>query len=395
MTDDVAAGTPALTDLAGISLGAAAVEDTGPTCEVTHISTTATLGTAPAAATTGPVLLADHTTLRVGGPAGRYVVAATEADLVGTVQDCDRRGEPVLILSGGSNMLVSDDGFDGTVVQVATHGVEADVSDCGGAAVRVEAGESWDDFVALAIERGWIGIEALSGIPGLVGATPIQNVSAYGCELAETIASVRTYDRRIGQAHTFPLVDCGFGYRTSRFKEEPGRFVVLQVNFQFTLGDLSLPIAYPELARTLGVEVGTRVNTTAVREAVRGIRAGKGMVLDPADHDTWSAGSFFTNPLLTPEEAASLPEEAPRFPAGDGRVKTSAAWLIDHAGFHRGYGTGPATLSTKHVLALTNRGGATASDLIRLAREVRDGVRERYGIALVPEPVLVGVSLDG
>ncbi len=365
--------------------------DAGASCEVVGSDLTATASPVPADPT-GPVLLADHTTLRVGGPASRFVVARTEADLVSSVVDCDRRGEPVLVLSGGSNLLVGDAGFDGTVIQVATRGVRADVSGCGGALVRVEAGEVWDDFVALAVREGWIGIETLSGIPGLVGATPIQNVGAYGADVAQTIASVRTLDRSTAQFHTFPLVDCGFGYRSSRFKLETPRFVVLQVTFQFTLGNLSAPIAYPELARHLGVEVGQRADTQAVRDTVRTIRAGKGMVLDPADHDTWSAGSFFTNPLLTPQRAAMLPPDAPRFPTGD-RVKASAAWLIDHAGFHRGHGVGPARLSTKHVLALTNRGGATSADIVALAREVRDGVRSRFGITLVPEPVMVGVSL--
>lgn len=336
-------------------------------------------------------MLADHTTLRVGGKASRFVVARTEADLVREVLDCDRRGEPLLVLSGGSNLLVSDEGFDGTVVRVATTGIHADVSDCGGALVRVEAGVVWDDLVAAAVEREWSGIEALSGIPGLVGATPIQNVGAYGTDVAQTIASVRTLDRTTGQFATFPLVECGFGYRTSRFKAEPGRYVVLQVSFQFPLGQASAPIRYAELASRLGVAVGQRADSADVRDAVLAIRAGKGMVLDEADHDTWSAGSFFTNPIVAAD--APLPEGAPRFAAGDGLVKTSAAWLIDHAGFAKGYGNDRAALSSKHVLALTNRGAATASDVVALAREVRNGVERAFGIVLVPEPVLVGLTL--
>ena len=337
--------------------------------------------------------LADHTTLRVGGPADRFVVATTEAEVIEAVADCDRRGEPVLVVGGGSNLLVADDGFRGTVVLVATRGIAADVSACAGASVRVAAGENWEAFVAEAVAREWSGVEALSGIPGSVGATPIQNVGAYGAEVAQTIASVRTWDRERAAQRTFALADCGFGYRTSRFKREPGRYLVLEVTFQFPLASLSGPVAYAELARTLGVEVGQRAPAAEVREAVLGLRRGKGMVLDEADHDTWSAGSFFTNPVLTAEQAARLPDDAPRFPAAGGLVKTSAAWLIQHAGFGRGFGGAPASLSTKHALALTNRGGATASDLAALARTVRDGVAARYGVTLVPEVNLVGLTL--
>ncbi|HET8602526.1 MAG TPA: UDP-N-acetylmuramate dehydrogenase [Marmoricola sp.] len=334
--------------------------------------------------------LAAHTTLRVGGPAAEFVEAVDEQSLVAAVADADRRGMPVLVLAGGSNVLVSDEGFDGRVVAVRSSGVAAEVDDCSGALVRVAAGEAWDPFVARAVSSGWVGIEALSGIPGSVGATPIQNVGAYGQEVAQTLASVRCWDRRAGRVQTFAAADCGFGYRTSRFKEEPGRHVVLEVAFQLRLGDLGAPVAYAELARRLGVEVGDRVPMTGVREVVLALRRGKGMVLDADDHDTWSAGSFFTNPVLDPAE---VPDGAPAWPQPDGRVKTSAAWLIEHAGFGRGYGTGPAGLSTKHTLALTNRGTATAADLLALAREVRAGVRARFGVSLVNEPVLVGCCL--
>ncbi|HJE50594.1 MAG TPA: UDP-N-acetylmuramate dehydrogenase [Tessaracoccus flavescens] len=337
--------------------------------------------------------LADHTTLRVGGPANRFVVAETERELIDTVTDCDERGEPVLILGGGSNLLISDDGFPGTVVRVAITGLKADVSSCGGAAVRVGAGENWDTFVAHAVDQEWSGIEMLSGIPGSVGATPIQNVGAYGSEVAHTLTFVRTWDRHDRTQRTFPVSDCGFGYRTSRFKQEPGRYIVLEVGFQFGLGSLGAPIAYPELARHLGTEPGKRVDAHRVREAVLAIRGSKGMVLDEADHDTWSAGSFFTNPILTADDAAGLPAEAPRFAAAEGAVKTSAAWLIQNAGFPKGFGNGAAGLSTKHVLALTNRGAATAADLVNLARTVRDGVEDKFGITLVPEVNLVGISL--
>ena len=259
--------------------------------------------------------------------------------------------------------------------------------------VEVAAGEDWDDFVATAVANEWRGIEALSGIPGSVGATPIQNVGAYGQDVAQTVWSVRTWDRRVNMFKTFTAGDCGFGYRTSRFKREPGRYVILSVTFQFRQGDRSMPIRYGELATRLGIDGGTALMTD-VRAAVLGLRKGKGMVLDEADHDTWSAGSFFTNPILTADQAATLPEAAPRFPQRDGTVKTSAAWLIDAAGFHKGFGSPPATLSTKHTLALTNRGGASATDLIGLARQVRDGVESAFGVRLVAEPVLVGGTLD-
>ncbi|HEX7715856.1 MAG TPA: UDP-N-acetylmuramate dehydrogenase [Marmoricola sp.] len=335
-------------------------------------------------------MLANHTTLRVGGPVADFVVATTEAELVAAVREADEVGKPVLVLGGGSNLLVSDSGFDGRVVAVRTAGVGSDADACGGAVVRVAAGETWDDLVVRAVREGWVGVEALSGIPGLVGATPIQNVGAYGQEVSQTIASVRCWDRQAGEVRTLFHRDCRFGYRTSRLKQEPGRWVVLEVVFQLRLGDLGSPVAYAELAGRLGVDVGARVPLADVREAVLALRRRKGMVLDPADHDTWSAGSFFTNPILA---ADRVPEGAPAWPQPDGSVKTSAAWLIEHAGFERGHGNERAALSGKHTLALTNRGGATAADLVTLAREVRDGVRARFGIELVNEPVLVGCAL--
>ena len=336
--------------------------------------------------------LANHTTFRLGGPARRFVEATTEKQLVDTVADCDSRGEPVLVLGGGSNVLIADEGFDGTVVKVATRGVRAEAADCSGAQLEVAAGEVWDDLVARAVAAQWSGMETLSGIPGSVGAVPIQNVGAYGAEVATLIQRVRTWDRAEGAIRTFAAAECGFGYRDSRFKREKGRHLVLRVDFQLPLGELGQPVRYPELARALGVEVGQRSPAARVRETVLAIRRRKGMVLDANDHDTWSAGSFFTNPILTPGQAASLPAEAPRFPAGEG-VKTSAAWLIQHAGYPAGHGSGPARLSTRHVLALTNRGCATTADVLALAREIRDGVRERFGITLVPEVNLVGVSI--
>lgn len=347
-----------------------------------------------------PELLADHTTLRLGGPAGAYVVARTAEELTEAVAAADGAGRPLLVLGGGSNLVVADDGFAGTVVEVATRGVRSDQDSddptCGGTLVTVAAGEPWDALVATAVERGWVGLEALSGIPGSVGATPIQNVGAYGQDVSQTIAAVRVWDRVLQGYRTFANADCGFGYRSSRFKADRrdawgGRHVVVEVTFQLRVGTLSAPIAYAELARTLGVEVGQRAPLADVREAVLGLRRGKGMVLDADDPDTWSAGSFFTNPVVEPDR---VPEGAPAYPQPDGSVKTSAAWLIDHAGFSRGYpGSGPATLSTKHTLALTNRGSATTQDLLALAREIRAGVEGRFGIRLENEPVLVGVEL--
>jgi UDP-N-acetylmuramate dehydrogenase len=345
------------------------------------------------------VPLSTFTTLRVGGPARCLVTATTTDAVIDAVSECDGRREPVLVLSGGSNLLVADDGFDGTVVRIATRGaVPDDASACGGLILRVAAGEPWDAVAALAVERGWVGVEALAGIPGSTGATPVQNVGAYGQEVAETIATVRTWDRQEGRIRTLASADCEFGYRTSRLKHERfrggPRFIVLEVTFQLRIGDLGAPVRYAELASALGVGLGRRAPLAAVRDAVLALRRRKGMVLDDADPDTWSAGSFFTNPVLDPDRAAALPPGAPLWPMPDGCLKTSAAWLIERAGFTRGHGLpGPAALSTKHTLAVTNRGGAAASDLVRLAREIRDGVRATFGLVLEPEPVLVGCAL--
>lgn len=349
------------------------------------------------------VPLAGLTTLRVGGPAKRVLEVDSEADLIEAVRSCDERDEPVLLLGGGSNLVVADDGFDGTVVRVATSGVAVDdsascesgaLAACGGIVLTVAAGEPWDALVARAVAEEWVGIEALSGIPGLVGATPMQNVGAYGQEVAQSIWAVRTYDRVERRVRTFANADCDFAYRHSRFKGSP-RYVILDVSYQLRQGSLAAPIGYAELARTLGVDVGARAPLDDVREAVLGLRRGKGMVLDAHDHDTWSAGSFFTNPVLDAATAARLPEHAPRWPMPDDQVKTSAAWLIQHAGFDRGHPGhgGRAALSGKHALALTNRGDASAADLIALARELRDGVRAAFGVELTNEPVLVGCTL--
>jgi len=347
--------------------------------------------------------LADLTTLRVGGPLATVVDAESEAEIVDAVTTADDAGEPVLVLGGGSNVLAADSGFPGVVVRDARREVVVESEDaCGGAAVWASAGMPWDDVVVRAVAEGWTGIEALSGIPGSTGATPVQNVGAYGQEVGDVLASVRTWDRQERRVRTLARAELGLGYRTSALKRSLGRdagwyptprFVVLRVMFQMRLASLSAPIQYAELARTLGVGVGDRVDSAEVRSAVLGLRRSKGMVLDAADHDTWSAGSFFTNPVLPPD--TPLPEGAPRFESGDGRIKTSAAWLIQAAGFAKGFALdgSSASLSTKHALALTNRGGATAADLLALARVVRDGVRDSFGIALEPEPVLVGLEL--
>ena len=339
------------------------------------------------------VRLSERTTLRLGGPAARLVTATCSEEIVATVAAADELGEPLLVLGGGSNLVVADEGFPGTVVAVASRGIDVDQAACSAATVRVCAGESWERLVERALAEGWIGIEALSGIPGQVGATPIQNIGAYGQEVAETIAAVSTYDRTTATRRTFAAAECRFGYRTSRFKEEPGRFVVLDVTFQFPLGDRGAPIRYAELASVLGVETGDRPPAAAVRAAVLTLRRSKGMVLDPDDHDTWSAGSFFTNPVLDASAAERFPAAVPRWPQPDGRTKISAAWLIEQAGFAKGYGNERVALSHKHTLALTNRGEATTGDLLALAREIRRAVHQRFGVVLVNEPVTVGCGL--
>jgi len=337
-----------------------------------------------------PENLSDHTTFHLGGPAAEFVTATTEAEIIDAVTAADAAGKDVLVLGGGSNLVVADAGFPGTVIKLATTGVAAETVE-GGVLVTVAAGETWDDFVTTAVDKGWSGVEALSGIPGSVGATPIQNVGAYGQDVSQTITSVKVFDRRLREVRTFTAGECVFGYRWSRFKEVPGRYLVLAVTLRLgTDGETGSPIAYAQLAGALGVEQGTRVPSKQIREAVLGLRRSKGMVIDEADHDTWSAGSFFTNPVVAPED---VPDGAPAYPQPDGTVKTSAAWLIDHAGFKKGHGNERVSLSTKHTLALTNRGEGTTEDLLALAREVRDGVEAAYGIVLVNEPVMLGVEL--
>ena len=336
-----------------------------------------------------PVPLAPLTTLRLGGPAATLVEATTAEEIAAAVRGADG---PVLLIGGGSNLVLSDDGWPGTVVLIRSRGIAVE-ADGDTRTLTVEAGEPWDGLVARAVAEGWAGIEALSGIPGLVGATPVQNVGAYGQEVAETITRVEVYDRVARASRQLSPAGCRFGYRDSLFKHTD-RYVVLRVVFALAAGEKSAPLRYAELARTVG-EVAPLGD---VREAVLALRRGKGMVVDPADPDTWSAGSFFTNPVLDPAAVTAFEARLergtayPSWPAGEGR-KLSAAWLIDRAGFAKGYGAGPVRISTKHTLALTNRGGGRAADLVALAREVRDGVATRFGVELRPEPRLVGLAL--
>lgn len=344
--------------------------------------------------------LAPFTTLRLGGPARRFVAATTVQECVTAVRAADAAGEPLLVLSGGSNLVIGDDGFDGTAVRVATTGVRIDAD----GVLHAAAGEDWEAVVAHTVGAGYGGLECLSGIPGSVGATPVQNVGAYGVELSDLLRDVDLYDRRSGAVRTVPAAELGLGYRTSVLKGTDAA-VVLEIRLALHPDGRSAPIRYPELARALDVEPGTRVPADLARAAVLALRRSKGMVLDAADHDTWSAGSFFTNPLLDAEQTAAAlhrirrrigPQAlVPQYPGGAGRTKLSAAWLIEQAGFTRGH-LGPGgrvAVSGKHTLALTNRGRATTEDLLTLAREVRDGVADTFGVTLAPEPILIGCAL--
>ena len=370
--------------------------------------------------TTEKVLLADYTTLRLGGPAARFVVTAGDSELVAAVQAADQVAEPVLVLGGGSNLVVADEGFSGVVVRAASCGLRFTAQD-DAVEVTASAGQDWDDLVRQCLAAGLAGIECLSGIPGSAGATPIQNVGAYGQEVAETICGVMAYDRQAGTLVSLNPDDLAFGYRTSMFKRQArsaaggahdgaasqatGRFVVLDVTFRLPVSPLSAPIRYAELGGLLGVPQGGRVPLADARAAVLELRRGKGMVLDENDPDTRSAGSFFTNPVVTQDEFGELIARLagrgdggmPHWPAEDGQVKLSAAWLIEQAGFGKGFrlagDAGGARISTKHTLALTNPGHGSTASLIRLARTIRDGVRATFGVELENEPTLVGVKL--
>jgi UDP-N-acetylmuramate dehydrogenase len=337
-----------------------------------------------------------YTTLRLGGPAPRLVPAASAEEIVRATRAAHDTGAPVLLLAGGSNVVVGDGEFPGTVVLVRSTGVEPTVD---GRTVRltVAAGHDWDAVVAATVDAGWAGVECLSGIPGSTGATPIQNVGAYGQEVAETITGVRVWDRVTDRIHTISPDECGFAYRTSVFKRSD-RWVVLSVDFRLAVSDRSAPVRYEELAGALGVPLGATAPLAEVRAAVLKLRAGKGMLLDADDPDTYSVGSFFTNPVLDAGAFAALRERAggepPSWSGSGGVVKVSAAWLIDRAGFRKGYGRGDGVaISTKHALALTNRGTGTTAQLLALAREIRDGVHDQFGVTLHPEPVLVNCEL--
>ena len=375
------------------------------------------LGQPPSSSRT---LLADYTTLGVGGPARSFVSADTEPGLIRAVRSADRAGEPVLLIGGGSNLVIADAGFPGTVIHVNTRGLTFIDAGDGAVNVTVAAGADWDDVVAATVGEGLAGLEPLSGIPGRAGATPIQNVGAYGREVAEVITEVRVYDRQADQIRIIPNDGCRFSYRTSLFKSGrpealislPGgarspaagqpRYVVLDVTFRLLRQSLSAPVKYAELAAELGVEMGDQAAAGEVRAAVIKIRSRKGMVLNPGDPDTRSAGSFFTNPVISAEEFAAVESAAtargvgpvPNYPAGAGLVKVPAAWLIERSGFAKGYGApGPARVSAKHTLALVNADEASTADLLALARQIVAGVQAGYGVTLTPEPILVGVTL--
>lgn len=330
------------------------------------------------------IRLADFTTFHIGGEPASFLEPATEDELIDAVAQADRAGRPIMVLGGGSNVLFADD-FHGHVVRVSHTGWENDASACAGAWVTVQAGQSWDAFVAHAVDSGWAGVEALAGIPGTVGATPLQNVGAYGQQVSDTIAQVRVWDRAAREVRTLFAADCEFGYRASVFKRDPSRWLVLSVTFQLRLGDMSDPISYDEVARHLGIPLGERVPLADMRACVLALRQSKGMVVDPLDHDTWSVGSFFLNPRV-----AQVPAGAPAWPQPDGSFKVSAAWLIEQAGFGRGFTLdGKAALSSKHTLALCNRGGATAADVMALADHVQAGVAATFGIRLELEPRVI------
>jgi UDP-N-acetylmuramate dehydrogenase len=341
-------------------------------------------------------LLSDLTTLRLGGPAARTITATSTDELVDAVRAADASGEPVLIVGGGSNLVVADEGWPGVVVLVRSDRIDGlGASGSRDAIVTAQAGVVWDELVALTVREGLSGLAPMSGIPGMAGATPVQNVGAYGSEVADVIVDLTVLDRQGGVVEAWTPKRCGFGFRTSAFKHTD-RYVVLDVTFGLQRSELSRPVRYTELARRLGVEPGDVAPSENVRDVVLGLRRSKGMLLDATDHDTWSVGSFFVNPFVTPEQ---VPVGCPNWTV-DGQVKLSAAWLIENAGFHKGFsgfsgfsdGRDTVAVSTKHTLALTNRGGATTAELLALAAEIRAGVEARFGIRLRPEAHLVGVD---
>lgn len=391
------------------------------------------------------IRFADLTTLRVGGPIGRLVTATTPDELVAHVREAEASGGPWMVLGGGSNLLVGDDGFPGTVVRIATRGIEVHPGDDEGTVrLRVQAGENWDELVAFTVTRGYSGLEALSGIPGSVGASPVQNIGAYGQEVSDALIGIEFLDEGTDEPRFMSADELELGYRTSVLKQGL-RGVVVSVEFALhdttaereVLGEpVGRPVAYAQLAQALGVQLGDRVPVARVREAVLALRSGKGMVLDPDDRDSVSAGSFFTNPIVSEHVARTLPSDAPRWylepdepdevtplaelearspldaflahqaeveqaeqradaAPDEPLVKLSAAWLIEHSGIRRGFALpgSRAGISTKHTLALTNRGGASAEEIVQLARFVQGRVQAEFGITLHPEPVLIGLEL--
>jgi UDP-N-acetylmuramate dehydrogenase len=341
------------------------------------------------------VSLSDWTTLRVGGPAKAFVEVADAASLAVALEEAETAGDPVLVLGGGSNVVVADEGFPGTVVRVAIKGVRFDGDEEGaGVVARVGAGEDWSGFVGRCVAEGLAGVECLSGIPGQAGGTPVQNVGAYGQEVSEIITWVTVWDRAGRCVLQLTPAHCGFAYRDSLFKRN-ARYVVTEVAFRLRRSRFSEPVRYGELAGRLGTTIGGCAPLQDTAHAVIELRRAKGMVLDPTDPDSRSVGSFFTNPVLGPDQARALLRAAPGIPsfAAEGGTKVPAAWLVERAGFERGYRKGAASISTKHALALTVVDGGTAADVLALAREVRDGVRQRFGVELEPEPVLVGLHL--
>ena len=336
-------------------------------------------------------LLSEVTTLGVGGPADTFVEVTSEADLVARIRECDSAADPVLLLGGGSNVVIAEAGFDGTVLHVVTAGVTVDRVSLDQVDLTLAAGEPWDAVVQRSVAEGWSGIEALAGIPGRVGATPLQNVGAYGQEIAQVVTSLRVLDRRSGEVETMSAQDCRFRYRGSRLKDEWDRWVVLAVTVRLNEGGLG-EVRFTQVAETLGVTSGARVPVQELRQAVLNLRADKGMVIDPDDPDTRSVGSFFLNPIVDPAHAVP---NCPQFPEGE-QVKLSAAWLIEQAGIHRGWRPDdacPAAVSSKHTLAIVNLGGATATDVLRVATAIRDRVAQVHGVLLEPEPRLIGCAL--
>jgi UDP-N-acetylmuramate dehydrogenase len=339
------------------------------------------------------VTLSQWTTLGVGGPAGLFVEVGDLSELAAVLAEADAAHNPVLVLGGGSNIVISDNGFPGTVVRVGLMGVVLEL-DGETVRARVGAGEDWSSFVARCVAEGLSGVECLSGIPGLVGGTPVQNVGAYGQDVAGSIIAVEVWDRRRRCSRRFSPGECAFGYRASLFKRT-SRYVVTEVHFRLQRTCRSGPLGYPELARRLGRPLGQAAPLDLTAAAVLALRREKGMVLDSGDPDTRSAGSFFTNPVLGGEQFGDLQRRAPGVPAfpGPEGVKVPAAWLVERAGFAKGYANRGAAISSKHALALTVRPGGTASDLLALAREVRGGVRQVFGVSLKPEPTLVGARI--